>query len=159
MKSGGRLINAVVCSFVNLWLSELKNLPDLSGLRTGLSPQSSEKKGEKNFSGESGCFRRRRVNASHRARDNHRKTRLLGEDEVSNKLATIDFHGDDILAFFDEKTGKIYANVKRMCEAIGVNFASQIRKIQKDPVYASALRYSHMTTPSGTQESLFLKGR
>jgi hypothetical protein len=76
---------------------------------------------------------------------------------VSNKLATIDFHGDDIIAFFDEKTGKIYANVKKMCEAIGVSFASQIRKIQKDPVYASALRYSHMTTPSGTQESLFLE--
>jgi hypothetical protein len=76
---------------------------------------------------------------------------------VSNKLAKINFHGDDIIAFFDEKTGKIYANVKKLCESIGINFASQIRKIQKDPVYASALRYSHMTTPSGTQESLFLE--
>ena len=66
---------------------------------------------------------------------------------MSKKLAKIDFHGDEIIAFEDEKTGKVYANVKRMCEAIGVNFASQRRKIQNNPVYASALRYSHMTTP------------
>ena len=46
---------------------------------------------------------------------------------MSNKLAKIDFHGDEIVAFEDEKTGKIYASIRRMCECLGIQFSTQRR--------------------------------
>jgi len=70
---------------------------------------------------------------------------------VSNKLAKIDFHGDDIIAFEetsippdrpeDEKTGKIYASIRRMCESLGIQFSTQRRKLTSDPCYEQGLRY------------------
>jgi hypothetical protein len=75
---------------------------------------------------------------------------------VSEKLAKIDFHGDDIIAFEDEKTGKTYASIRRMCESLGIQFSTQRRKLASDPCYEQGLRYVHMNTPSGKQELLFL---
>ena len=73
---------------------------------------------------------------------------------MSKKLAKIDFqgssiplhrpNGDDIIAFEDEKTGKIYASIRRMCESLGIQFSTQRRKLTSDPCYEPGLRCVHM---------------
>ena len=95
---------------------------------------------------------------------------------MSKKLAKIDFqgssiplhrpNGDEIVAFEetsippdrpeDEKTGKIYASIRRMCESLGIQFSTQRRKLTSDPCYEQGLRCVHMNTPGGKQELLFL---
>ena len=74
---------------------------------------------------------------------------------MSNAIA-IDFHGDEIIAMKDEITGKVFANIRGICNSLSVNFSSQIRKLRANPTFASGLRGGDKTTPGGTQESWFI---
>lgn len=75
---------------------------------------------------------------------------------MSNELQKIDFHGDNIIAFKDDETEEIYANLKGICISLGVSFQGQHKKLTADPAYENALRYQPMLTPSGVQEALFV---
>jgi len=79
------------------------------------------------------------------------------DEAVGTGIARIDFHGDTVLAFKDEKTGRVFASVRQACDAIGLDVSAQLRKIQIDPVYSCGLRGCRVATPGGKQESLFLE--
>ena len=76
---------------------------------------------------------------------------------MSTELTKIDFHGDNIIAFKDESTEKIYVNIREICALFGIDFSSQRKKIVSDSVYENALVREDITTSFGIKESLFLE--
>lgn len=75
---------------------------------------------------------------------------------MSNELTTINFHGDEIVAYEDEETGKVNVNVRRICESLGVNFTPQFRKLKQSPLYSKGLSHCSIATEAGERKSLFL---
>ena len=73
-----------------------------------------------------------------------------------NELSTIDFYGDEILAYRDEDTGEVFVNIRRICEAVGVNFTGQMKKLRSDSVFSDGLRSRLISTPGGDQNSWFI---
>jgi hypothetical protein len=73
-----------------------------------------------------------------------------------SNLATINFYGDEIIAFKDEKTEKVFVNIRGICETLGLSFSSQRIKLTSDPSYAEALNRVDIDTIKGERESLFL---
>lgn len=59
------------------------------------------------------------------------------EDEPEDGLVRVEFQGDTLTAI--ERDGKVWVSVRRVCEALGVDFAGQWREIQKDQALCSCV--------------------
>lgn len=59
------------------------------------------------------------------------------ESEPEDGLVRVDFQGDTLTAI--ERDGKVWVSVRRVCEALGVDFAGQWREIQKDQALCSCV--------------------
>lgn len=49
---------------------------------------------------------------------------------MGNELVSVDFHGDTLECV--ERDGQIWVSVSRVCDSIGIDLASQLRKIRDD---------------------------
>ena len=72
------------------------------------------------------------------------------------KTETIPFHGDDIIAMRDEETDKVFVNVKRICESLGIDRAAQQTKLKNNPPFSGGLVRRVIPLEAGKRESLFL---
>ena len=69
------------------------------------------------------------------------------------KEIRIPFKGWDLVTFINEKDGDTMVAVRPIAEAIGVDWGSQWRKIQKDPRFMCSLMTSHDST--GRKQEMF----
>src|SRR4051794_38910663 len=75
---------------------------------------------------------------------------------VPVRAQTVDFYGDQLpAAQTDDET--IYVPLRPICEALGLDWPSQTRRVRRDPVLVGALRWvAIMTTHRGEQRFLAL---
>lgn len=67
---------------------------------------------------------------------------------VPAEQKTVDFYGADLVALRDA-SGAIWVPLRRLCEAIGVDFRSQLTRVTQDPVLNEQLRSAPVTLPDG----------
>jgi len=61
---------------------------------------------------------------------------------------SVEFYGTELVALRDE-AGLIWVPLRRLCEAIGVDFRGQLAKVGGDPVMGEHLRRAPITLPDG----------
>ena len=61
---------------------------------------------------------------------------------------SLDFYGDDLKAVLVASDAKpqIYVPLKPICDALGLNWPSQLKRVQRDPVLRDAAHSIVMTT-------------
>ena len=67
---------------------------------------------------------------------------------VPAEQKTVDFYGDDLVAVRDQE-GTVWVPIRRLCEAVGVAYPSQFRRIQRDPVMSEAVQSVSVTLIDG----------
>jgi hypothetical protein len=70
------------------------------------------------------------------------------ESIVPAEQRTAEFYGEELIALRDG-TGAIWVPLRRLCEAIGVAFPSQLTKVTQDPVMSEHLRRAPVTLADG----------
>lgn len=70
---------------------------------------------------------------------------------------SVDFYGDELTAVRSE-TGEIYVSIRHLCDALGLDRASQSRRIRNDDILADAFQWGVVTTPHrGRQQAGMLR--
>lgn len=74
-------------------------------------------------------------------------------------LQRIDFHGQEIVSWHDERTGIEYASPREMCERIGMDWATQYRKLTTSLFYRRHIVRCHLDNGAGLREYIGLDRR
>lgn len=69
---------------------------------------------------------------------------------------TIAFHGDELIAV-QQHNGTIFVQFGRLCENLGLNRTSQLRRVQRHEVLNGGLNVFVIETPGGVQPVQFLR--
>lgn len=64
---------------------------------------------------------------------------------MSGKIVTVDFRSDTLVAV--ERDDGVYVALRPICEALGLDWSAQWRRVQRDPVLSEAV--AMMATPFG----------
>jgi len=57
-----------------------------------------------------------------------------------NEFHVIDVHGDKINTVRSNATGKVYVDIRTICEALGLDYEEEIRRIRNNPALAGGLK-------------------
>lgn len=76
------------------------------------------------------------------------------DPEPEDGLVRVDFQGDTLTAI--ERDGKVWVSVRRVCEALGINFAAQSREIQQDQALCSVVAHQATTAKDGKNYNTLL---
>jgi hypothetical protein len=72
----------------------------------------------------------------------------VSEAVVPVEQKGVDFYGTELVALRDQE-GNIYVPLRRLCEAIGVDFRGQLTKVSNDPVMREQLQSAPVTLTDG----------
>lgn len=64
---------------------------------------------------------------------------------MSGRIVTVDFRNDTLIAV--ERDDGVYVALRPICEALGIDWSSQLKRLRRDPVLSEAVVM--MTTPFG----------
>lgn len=67
---------------------------------------------------------------------------------VPTEQRQIEFYGTELIALRNE-AGEVWVPLRRLCDAIGVAFSSQLSRITSDPVLSEQLQTAPVTLPDG----------
>lgn len=71
---------------------------------------------------------------------------------MSANIQRIDFHEHEIVSWRDEESGKVVASLKAMCDPLGLDQTTQVKRLQGNPLFAEGLvRGRQIPTPGGKQ--------
>lgn len=84
------------------------------------------------------------------------QTTIHNRSHFTMNTNIIPFHGHDLVTV--ERDGKIYAAVKPICEAIGLDWVSQHKRLRRDPVLSTCMVIMTIRLPGDprTREVVFL---
>jgi hypothetical protein len=68
----------------------------------------------------------------------------------------VDFYGDE-LAAAQADDGRVYASLRHMCQALGIDTTGQRQRIQRHTVLAKGIGVCNLQTPGGAQSSYVLR--
>lgn len=71
-------------------------------------------------------------------------------------LYTLDFYGDKINVVLKKENNEIYIVMRKVCENIGLSWATQRRKIQKHHRFQQGIIMAPITSSEGERTALFL---
>lgn len=74
---------------------------------------------------------------------------------MSGRIITVDFHDDVLFAF--ERDDGVFVAIKPICDAMGLVWRAQWKRLQEDSIFAEGITVTVMPSAGGTQETTLLK--
>ena len=83
---------------------------------------------------------------------------MLNEQGSTNQPAvvTIDFHGQQLESWRDDRTEKVYVAMRRLCDNMGLAWSPQRTKIAQSHLFKGSIGVMEIITPGGAEQVLGL---
>lgn len=83
---------------------------------------------------------------------------MMNQRLVNEKLQSLSFYNDkvDIIVISKQEQKEVYIAIKKVCENIGLSWATQYKKIKEHHRFSKGIIISPIVTAGGKQDTLFL---